>query len=216
MADFDEIAEKAVDAINRRDSQALHELSEKFLDLISIHYTTSEWKSFAASDAGFACLLGFELSHLHLGSEVGMTRQILGNIDSMLAKNARTLSLLYRWKLIGLPLEIVNIENDWKRCLHAIAAVLESAGNKEGGESEFEQALFERAGIVTFGMLKELMNQIAQSEALMGAVLTMKNVSNETQTMLATWMFSEPNAPCVPTGSENYMGPSGVSGSSPK
>lgn len=216
MADFDEIAEKARDAINQQDSLALHELSEKFLDVFSIHYTSTEWKKFAATDAGFVCLIGFELSHLHLESEVGMTRQILGNLDSILANNTRTVSLKHRWKLIGLPLEIGNIENDWRTCLHGISKELESTRVEPSVSNEFEQALLERAGIVAISLLKKLMNQISQSEALMGAILTMKNVSRATQKMLATWMFSDPNTPSVPQGFESYMGPSGVSGSSPK
>ena len=214
MAEFDAIAEQTIAAITHLDSAALHESSEKFLDAFSIHYTSAEWTRFAATDGGFACLLGFELSHLHLGSEVGMTQSILTSFDSSLASSEQAMALRKRWELIGLPIEIGNIENDWKRCLNEIAAHLDSSGEDLPGE--FEQVLFERSGIVTFSLLKKLVNQISQSEALMGAVLTMKGVTNDTQALLVKWLFSDGNKLVVPEGFESYMGPSGVSGSSPK
>lgn len=216
MADFTAIAEKTIAAITQLDSQALHESSEKFLDAFSVHYTSKDWTRFAAKKEGFACLLGFELSHLHLGSEVGMTQSILTSVDSCLANSEQTTALRNRWNLIGLPIGIGNIEDEWKTCLGAIASEIESSGSRKAVSSEFEQALFDRAGIVTLSLLKELTNQISQSEALMGAVLSMQDVSKETQSLLAKWLFSESNKLFVPDGFDNYMGPSGVSGSNPK
>ena len=216
MVDFAAIAEKTIAAITQLDNQALHKSSEKFLDTFAIHYTSEKWTRFAATDEGFACLLGFELSHLHLGSEVGMTRLILTSVDSSLANSEQTTALRKRWNLIGLPIGIDNIEEEWKSCLRAIASELESSGSRRGVSSEFEQALFDRAGIVTLSLLKKLTNQVSQSEALMGAVLSIQDVSKETQSLLAKWLFSEPNKLFVPDGFENYMVPSGVSGSNPK
>ena len=106
MADFDAIAEQTIAAITQLNSRALYESSEKFLDAFSIHYTSEEWTRFAATDEGFACLLGFELSHLHLGSEVGMTQSILTSFDSSLASSEQAMALRERWELIGLPIEI--------------------------------------------------------------------------------------------------------------
>jgi hypothetical protein len=216
MVDFEAIAEKVIDAMTNHDSRALKGASEKFLDVFSIHYTSAEWTRFAVTDGGFACLLGFELSHLHLGSDVGMTRLILESVDPSLWSSEQASALRNRWNLIGLPIGVGNIENEWKTCLVAIASELGSPGDCRGLSSEFEQALFDRAGIVTFSLLKKLMNQISQSEALIGAVLTIEDVSIEAQTLLVRWMFSEPNIPFVPQGYQDYIGPSGVCGSSPK
>jgi hypothetical protein len=203
MTDFQEIAAKSIHAMTQLDSQALHESSENFLDLFAIHYASTEWTRFAATDAGVACLIGFELSHLHLGSEVGMARSILASVDLNLSSSARAVGLRNRWDLICLPLSIGNIENDWKTCLGAIAAVLEHTDVSRSVSDEFEQALFDRAGIVTFSLLKKLLNQISQFQILMGAVLTMQGVSRETQAMMAKWMFSEPNSYYVPEGFES-------------
>ncbi|MDC3198278.1 hypothetical protein OAT89_01305 [bacterium] len=216
MSDFEQVADMATEAMMQRDSLALAKASEKFLDVFSIHFKSAEWTRFAEMDAGFACLVGFELSHLHLGSEVGMTHSILSSVDSCLATSARTEGLRNRWNLIRLPLDIGNIENDWKNCLVAIAVAVDSSCIGGSNSDEFEHVLFERAGIVTFSLLKELMSQISQSDALLGSVLTMSEISSDTQALLARWMFSESNNPWVPPGFENYMGPSGVSGISPK
>ena len=127
MSELDGFAADAEAALIARDFEKLEVNSERFLDYFAENFMTDEWKSFSRWEQCLPALIGLEVSHFGLGREVAMVPRILDGISAIKSYPKTIAVLRWRWALIFLPLEMANIERDWKGCLQSIAQMVSDA-----------------------------------------------------------------------------------------
>lgn len=200
MTELGGFAAEAEAALIAQDFKKLEDNSERFLDYFAENFMTDEWRTFSRWEECLPALIGLEVSHFGLGREVAMVPRILDGI-SVIKPYPKSIAVLRRrWALIFLPLEIVNIERDWKGCLQSIAQLVTDAPILQEEASKFQIELFNRAGVACMSQLKQLMHQVAQYQALMGSILTELEVDPEVRRLVAEWFFARETERFVPDG----------------
>lgn len=200
MTELDGFSAEAEAALNSRDFKKLEVNSERFLDYFAENFMTDEWKTFSRWEECLPALIGLEVSHFGLGREVAMVPRILDGISATKSYPKPIAVLSRRWALIFLPLEIANIERDWKGCLQSIVQMVSDAPVLQEEASKFQIELFNRAGVACMSQLKQLMHQVAQYQALMGSILTELEVDSEVRRLVAEWFFASKTERLIPDG----------------
>ena len=200
MSELEGFAAEAEAALIAQDFNQLEIISEDFLDYFAENFMTNEWQTFSRWENCLPALIGLEVSHFGLGREVAMVPRILGRISASESGDNTFAVLRCRWALISLPLEIANIERDWKGCLQSIAQMVSEPPLLLEESSALQIELFNRAGVACMSQLKQLMHQIAQFQALMGSILTELEVDSEVKRRIAEWFFAADNECVIPDG----------------